>query len=410
VSEHSERAAYSTEASVESSQTTDDRIPGDRGIPSVNRVRSLQARVSNALAMALMAGLGVGMLTWYYAHAVDRQKKARVTAQSTVKGKAQAEMVLPALGRIDSPVLDQLLGPAPALPEHADSFPLGLQGQEEPLVEMNGARSAVPESVPAAVDPVLVRQLKGSPFVAANDVGSRDSRTALADAGAEQTALAAASDAELGALLRPTILKAAVPSVLGTQRLLLPKGAFIDCTLETALDSSVPGMTTCITATDTFSADGTVVLIERGTKLVGETRGSVRQGATRIFVLWSEARTPDGLIVPLASAGTDELGRAGLPGEVDRHFLERFGAALLISVIDGAIEAAVQPKGDGTVIYNPSSTQDIVTEVLRSTVNIPPTVRKRQGDRIQIFVARDIDFRSVYQLRAESPGDARERG
>ena len=37
-------------------------------------------------------------------------------------------------------------------------------------------------------------------------------------------------------------------------------------------------MTTCITATDTFSADGSVVLLERGTKLVGETRGQVQQG------------------------------------------------------------------------------------------------------------------------------------
>jgi type IV secretion system protein VirB10 len=207
---------------------------------------------------------------------------------------------------------------------------------------------------------------------------------------------------DLESLLKPGVTKAVNAQMVPTRRLMLPKGAFIDCTLETAIDSTLAGMTTCIMATDTFSADGSVVLMERGTKLVGETRGQVQQGSTRVFVLWTEARTPPGVIVPLASPGTDELGRSGLPGQVNRHFLERFGAAILISVIDGAVQAKVQSSGSGTVIYNPSASTDIMTEVLKSTVNIPPTVIKPQGDRIQVFVARDLDFRSVYELRPAS--------
>jgi type IV secretion system protein VirB10 len=188
---------------------------------------------------------------------------------------------------------------------------------------------------------------------------------------------------------------------LPTQSLLLPKGSFLDCTLETAIDSTLPGMTTCILATDAFSADGSVVLLERGTKLIGETGGNARQGSARLFVLWSEARTPDGLVVPLASAGADSLGRSGLPGQVNRHFWERFGAALMLSVVDGAIDSVVEAqRGEGDrIVISPSGTSDIATEVLRSTVAIPPTIVKAQGDRIQILVAKDIDFRSVYELR-----------
>jgi type IV secretion system protein VirB10 len=182
--------------------------------------------------------------------------------------------------------------------------------------------------------------------------------------------------------------------------MLLSKGAFIDCTLETAIDSTLPGMTTCITATDTFSADGDVVLIERGTKLVGETQGQVQQGSARLFVLWTEARTPTGVVIPLASPGTDELGRSGLMGEVNRHFWDRFGAAILVSIVSGAVQGAVQSRGGGgTVILNPTGTTDVMTEVLKSTINIPPTITKPQGDRIQVLVARDLDFRSVYELR-----------
>jgi type IV secretion system protein VirB10 len=44
----------------------------------------------------------------------------------------------------------------------------------------------------------------------------------------------------------------------------------------------------------------------------------------------------------------------------------------------------------------------VATEALRGTLNIPPTIEKAQGDRIEILVARDVDFRSVYALSARA--------
>jgi type IV secretion system protein VirB10 len=203
----------------------------------------------------------------------------------------------------------------------------------------------------------------------------------------------------LAGLLKPDVMPAVKARVLPMLRFLLPKGAFIDCTLETAIDSTLPGMTTCVTATDTLSADGTVVLLSRGTKLVGETRGEIQQGQARIFVLWTEARTPSGVVVPLDSPGTDALGRSGLAGKVERHFWERFGAAILVSVIDGGVQAGVQSTSrGGTILVNPSSSEDVMTEVLKGSIDIAPTIVVAQGERIQVLVARDVDFRSVYRL------------
>jgi type IV secretion system protein VirB10 len=376
-------------------------VRGERDAAIVNRAPSVQSRISSVLAIGLMSVLGLGMLTWYYANAITRQSRARQSAQTLSTNRAQGEMPLPSLGRIDPPAppsafdKSALPTPDPLSPSTAAS-PMTLR--EIPL-EVAPATGAYGAPQPKTAEQLtLERQLSGVVYSAQSALPPSATGVNVpppSSAGAQEPG-------DLSALLRPTVSAAVHAQVLPTQRLLLPKGAFIDCTLETAIDSTLPGMTTCIMAADTFGVDGQVVLLERGTKLIGETRGQVQQGSARVFVLWTEARTPAGVIVPLASPGADELGRSGLPGTVNNHFWQRFGAAMLVSVIDGAVQAAVQSSrgGNGTVIVNPSATQGVLTEVLKGTVNIPPTVVKQQGDRIQVLVARDVDFRSVYELRS----------
>jgi type IV secretion system protein VirB10 len=356
----------------------------------------MQSRVSNLLAMTLMLAVGVAFLAWYYLHLKARPALARQLTQQSLADKAGNEMTLPSLGKLEPPVPVDAAGPDPSPPAQtvvSEAPPLPSQG-ETPSVPAQPARQTA-----------LERRLSGVAFASAGgsnavSMGTQPAAELREHDPAQHSVAGAPSDA-MAELLTASPTRTAVATVLPSQRLLLAKGAFIDCTLETAIDSTLPGLTTCVTATDTFGADGTVVLLERGTKLMGETRGQVQQASSRVFVLWTEARTPAGVVVPLDSPGADELGRAGLPGQVDRHFWERFGAAILISTIDGSIQAALQSagSGNGTVIYNPSGPQEVLGEVLKSTVNIPPTVIKNNGDRIQVLVARDVDFSRVYELR-----------
>jgi type IV secretion system protein VirB10 len=397
-------------------------VAGDRGVPSMNRTRSVQSRVSSAFAIVLIVSLGFGLLIWYYARALHRQHEAQHAAEASVRNNAQGDGTVQKFpfGQA-SPYRDSAARAADPPPQSTASENFFGAAPEEP--------STGPAPTPIGVMPAaegvgavrpksprelaLERRLAGPAFARASreDVGGAGP-SAVGAQSLDLAAVAASrtqagipeesgeSGRGLNALLRPTVTPAVAASILPTRRFLLAKGAFIDCTLETAIDSTLPGMTTCITATDTFSADGTVVLLERGTKLVGETHGQVQQGAARLFVLWTEARTPAGVVVPLNSPGTDELGRSGLPGEVNRHFWDRFGAAILMTVINGAIQGAVNSQNsNGSVVVSPSTSTDVMTEVLRSTVSIPPTITKAQGDRIQVFVARDVDFRSVYALR-----------
>jgi type IV secretion system protein VirB10 len=394
-------------------RATQTEVVGERNTTLVNRSASVQSRLSSVLALSLMSVLGIGSLTWYYASSMTRQTRARQSAQSASVSHAQGEAALPSIGRIDPPppppvpTLDELM--PPDLPVERSS-PLGATTLTEVPLSPGASSGAYVTPPPTPEQLAQARQLSGAVFSNASTAspGAASAPTTVAPAapgmgyGLPPVAPSAAppETGELAPLLRAPVAASVRAQMLPAQRLLLPKGAFIDCTLETAIDSSLPGMTTCILAADTFGVDGKVVLLERGTKLIGETRGQVQQGTARVFVLWTEARTPAGVVVPLDSPGADELGRSGLPGEVNRHFWERFGAAMLISVVDGAVQAATTRNNGGTVIVDPSASQGVMTEVLKGTVNIPPTVTKKNGDRIVVLVARDVDFRSVYELRS----------
>ncbi|HVO47714.1 MAG TPA: type IV secretion system protein VirB10 [Steroidobacteraceae bacterium] len=384
-----------------------------------------------------MVALGAAALGWYYSNTLSHRSPPRHGAASDSLNRTQADVPLPPLGPMEltgagHPVAvnrsatdrpseestgagDTALASAfptvegvavPAVAEPAISGPAATL-EREPDRRLAGAafarQSVAPEGIRGAVQPP--EGADSGPNVFGGAVGP------AASPAVDPTSFAAAdrrAGGQWASLLRPEVLTAVRASVLPQRRFLLAKGTFIDCTLETAIDSTLPGMTTCVTPTDTFGADGDVVLLERGTKLIGETRGQVQQGAARIFVLWSEARTPTGVAVKLDSPATDELGRAGLGGEVARHFWSRFGAALLVSTVDGAVQVASQSasRGSGAIIYNPTATEGVATEALKGTVDIPPTLRKRNGERVQVFVARDLDFGPVYSLRA-LPGDVR---
>ena len=398
------------EASRAAAEST--TIQGERAIPSVNRERSVQSRISGSLALAAIILLGAGFLFWYYNTQYAKTQQAEEAARKAAAVRAGGEMKVPPLGRIEpprappdttpiatypspppGPATTANAGPPPKTPEQiALERQLGI-----PVLRRAQAAQPPGTTMPHAfVEPAI---LPGGVPGVAQLIG------ALQPSGAGS---AASNGGHLATSLRPTPTPAVAARTLPTQRMLLPKGAFIDCTLETAIDSTYEGMTTCIGASDVYGADGKVVLLERGTKYVGEQRGTPHQGQGRVFIVWNEARTPTGVLVQLASPGTDELGRNGLPGFVDTHFWDRFGAAVLISVIDGAMQAIATHQQSGTnvgsgggVVLGPQGSRDVITEVLRSTVSIPPTVIKNQGERIQILVARDVDFRSVYALRTD---------
>lgn len=206
-------------------------------------------------------------------------------------------------------------------------------------------------------------------------------------------------------LLRPTKLEGSRAGTLGNRDFIVAMGTSIPCVLETALASDQPGFTSCVINRDVLSDNGRVVLMEKGTQVVGEYRGGLQRGQKRLFVLWNRAKTPKGVIATLASPATDALGRAGVDGHVDTHWWERFGSALLLSIVGDATSYANSRLQDSDVdAQNTASAGQQATAIaVEQSINIPPTLNKHQGELVSIFVARDLDFSGVYRLHVTEP-------
>ncbi len=192
------------------------------------------------------------------------------------------------------------------------------------------------------------------------------------------------------------------------QNLLLPKGTYIGCALKTRLVSSIKGGIACIVSNDVYSANGNILLIEKGSTITGTfNAGQMDDGMDRLFVIWQEIKTPNNIIIPVYSGATDELGASGLQGWVDHHYLKRFGSAILLSMIDDsmAILASQLSKNNtnGNNYYNYTQNSrenfsNIADTALKKMIDIKPTLYKNQGDIVGVYVNRDIDFSKVYKL------------
>ena len=309
-----------------------------------------------------------------------------------------------------SPVGGQLQGgtaEATARPPSPYDGDVLLQPPERAAKPGAAGRSSV-ETAGAATTAALLRTVLGQGAGApAGGVINVPSENVPSAAGAAGGGAAPSAQGRVGALLAHTPTPRVKATLLGSEDFLLAKGTQFPCALTLRLTSDVSGFAQCVLTNNVYSANGKVLLLERGSVAHGEYTASMRQGQQRLPVLWDDIRTPNGVDIALASPATNSLGTMGLGGYVDNHWGARLGAAFMLSMVQDAVGyevAKASSSGNGTtggvVFQNTAQTGDqMAGKVLDSTINIKPTIYKNQGDLANVYVARDLDFSSVYGLR-----------
>lgn len=367
-----------------------DPLPGSGRGSDIRPIVAGQRRDIPTWLLVMAAAIGA-VLLFLVLDGQRREAAAPATAVRSVDRVAATTGLPPLFIPPDLPVPPPppppiIISSAPAVPAERPRQMVSPPTLTGPVVIASPAPSFSPQPVLSSVEPgptsrgdVLIFDGTGS----SRGGGSADLRAATAGGAGSQSAgepLAAGGRAR--------------SSRLGQLSTTVPQGALIPAVLETALDSTRPGHVRALVSRDVRGFDGSRVLIPRGSRLFGEYSADLSPGQNRAFVRWTRLVRPDGVSIDLDSPAADALGRAGVQGRVNSHFLERFSSALLQSTLSVGVALAGRSLGDTPVIVAlPGSMQSLTTS--GSAQQVQPTLIVDAGASVTVFVARDLTFPGV---------------
>jgi type IV secretion system protein VirB10 len=205
--------------------------------------------------------------------------------------------------------------------------------------------------------------------------------------------------------------KVSMAQYLRNPDVLLVRGTYIRCVLETRIITDVDGFTSCIVTEPVYSINGRKLLLPKGSKALGRYQGEPK--GPRVAVVWDRITTPNGLDVMLEGPGTDNLGGAGHPGDYNAHWFSKMSSALMISLISDAFKYAAAENGPqtdsvttgGNIVSQPfesntaKTMERLANQALNKSLSRPATVTINQGTVLNIYVAKDVDFSGVISSR-----------
>ena len=323
-------------------------------------------------AMGLVAGIAIvaalGGVTFWSMNA------ARVPAPEGVGSPQAAQAPAPVQARAPQ----QAVAPAPVAAPRADPAPSPVYAQSPAMAPVLAAN---PYASPAMVFDASAR--------AAGPLTAAAPGTASATGGPASATGNAASDfaSRVGGVGGGPAQAARLVNPATT----VTQGTLIPAILETAIDTDVPGFVRAVVSQDVRSFDGKNVLVPRSSRLVGQYQSGVQGGQKRAYVIWTRLIRPDGVSVPLQSPAIGFDGTTGLKGDVNSRFFQRFGSAMLLSVVGGL--GAIASGGASVVIGGAG--QSAAAAAVQQDSQVGPVIRVRQGEPIRVFTARDLDFSTV---------------
>lgn len=183
----------------------------------------------------------------------------------------------------------------------------------------------------------------------------------------------------------------------------LRAGTLIPALLITGITSDLPGDIVGQVSRDVYdSRSQRILLIPRGSRLIGTYDNQIAAGQGRLLVAWTRLILPDGRSMQLPGLPlADREGNSGAKGSVDNHWRRVFGNALLLSALSAGLQLS-QPS-QATVLATPSAGQvaagavgqelsTVAMEIIKRGMSAAPTITIPAGQAFNVMLNGDIAF------------------
>jgi hypothetical protein len=193
---------------------------------------------------------------------------------------------------------------------------------------------------------------------------------------------------------------------------------YIPAVLENSIDSQLPGRAIAIVEKNIYGSDNRLVLIPAGSRIIGHYQSSAKMGEARLDISWSRILRPDGTSLNIDFTAADPMGRAGISGDLDSRFFEKYGSSLLTSIIGAAGTWAL--GGKSALVANSSGVTQTFTsasqasnrlgndldqlaqKMIQDNIDLRPILMVPQGSRLTVILQDDIILRDPDRIESVS--------
>lgn len=182
----------------------------------------------------------------------------------------------------------------------------------------------------------------------------------------------------------------------GPRKYVLFEGTVLESALTNRLNGSFTGPVNCQVTTDVWSRDHQHLLIPAGTRVLGESKRVTDQDQERLAIAFHRLIMPDGFNLNLEDyLGLDQQGATAVKDKVNHHYLAKFGTAAMLGVLAGFSVSGTGGayNGSGVDAYRQGVANQMSQasqQVLQRQLSRLPTITIREGQRVKVYVSRDL--------------------